>query len=164
MHAPVRISLKLIAGVLAAAGLASQAAAQGAAPAPQPDYHPSMGDLMTTAVQPRHTKIGLAGAERNWAYATYEISELRNAFNRIARTIPMTNGSDTAALVSTRIKEPIDRVEAAIKAKDAKGFDTAYVALTKACNTCHETQNKQFVVIKAPSGSPYPDQDFHAGK
>lgn len=28
---------------------------------PMPDYHPSLGDLMTMAIQPRHTKLGLAG-------------------------------------------------------------------------------------------------------
>src|SRR5665213_4148023 len=50
-----------------------------AAAAPQPDYHPSLGDLMTMAVQPRHTKLGIAGRERDWAYVTYESSELRNA-------------------------------------------------------------------------------------
>jgi hypothetical protein len=44
---------------------------------PTPDYHPSLGDLMTMAIQPRHTKLGLAGQERNWPYAQYELSELR---------------------------------------------------------------------------------------
>ena len=29
------------------------------------DYHPSMGDLMTMAVQPRHIKLGLAGQQKN---------------------------------------------------------------------------------------------------
>ncbi len=33
---------------------------------PTPDYHPSMGDLMTMAIQPRHTKLGLAGQHKNW--------------------------------------------------------------------------------------------------
>jgi hypothetical protein len=28
-------------------------------------YRPSFGDLMTIAIQPRHTKLGLAGQERN---------------------------------------------------------------------------------------------------
>jgi hypothetical protein len=42
-----------------------------AAPSPPADYHPSMGDLMTMAVQPRHTKLALAGRRRNWTYAAY---------------------------------------------------------------------------------------------
>lgn len=32
--------------------------------APQP-YRPGLGDLMTMTVQPRHTKLGLAGQEKN---------------------------------------------------------------------------------------------------
>ena len=148
-----------LAATLAAGPLAlSPAGAQ--APAAQPDYHPSMGDLMTLAVQPRHLKIGIAGRARNWAYLGYEASELRNAFNRIARTIPTYNGSDTAALVNARIHGPLDQLEAAIKARDAKRFDAAYAEVTEACNVCHRSLNHDAVAIKAPDASAYADQDF----
>lgn len=53
---------------------------------PKPDYHPSMGDLMTMAVQPRHIKLGLAGKYQNWIYAKYELGELRNGFTRVDHT------------------------------------------------------------------------------
>ena len=129
-------------------------------PAPQPDYHPSMGDLMTMAVQPRHTKLGIGGKARNWPYAAYEASELKNAFGRIARTIPSFNGNDTAALVSARIKPQLDELEAAIKARDPHRFDVAYAEVTKACNVCHRSLNHDAVVIKAPDAASYPDQDF----
>ena len=139
---------------------ASGAGAQAPAPAPQPDYHPSMGDLMTMAVQPRHTKLGIAGKARNWAYAAYEVDELKNAFNRIARTIPMFNGNDTQALVNARIRGPLERLEEAIKARDGKRFDGAYAEVTEACNVCHRSLNHDAVVIKAPEAGMYPDQDF----
>jgi hypothetical protein len=48
-------------------------APQGAAPQA---YRPGLGDLMTMTVQPRHTKLGLAGQEKNWTYAAYELHEL----------------------------------------------------------------------------------------
>jgi len=72
----------LIVGLaLAAAGCAKVAGNSANAPATnavaaQPDYHPSLGDLMTMAVQPRHIKLGMAGKARNWEYAAYETSEL----------------------------------------------------------------------------------------
>jgi hypothetical protein len=47
-----------------------------------------MGDLMTASVQPRHIKLGLAGAEGNWAYAAYELKELQGAFDKIAVLVP----------------------------------------------------------------------------
>ena len=42
-------------------------------PATAPVYLPSMSDLMTSAVQSRHTKLGLAIKARNWAYLGYEV-------------------------------------------------------------------------------------------
>jgi hypothetical protein len=57
-------------------------APQGAAPQA---YRPGLGDLMTMTVQPRHTKLGLAGQEKNWTYAAYELHELEEAFERAAR-------------------------------------------------------------------------------
>src|SRR4029077_3507929 len=75
--------------------------------APQPEYHPSMGDLMTMAIQPRHTKLGIAGRQKNWGYAAYELSELRNAFARVGRTIPIYRTTDTAALIDGMTREPL---------------------------------------------------------
>ena len=148
----------LAAAIALAALVAGRPTAQPAPP--QPDYHPSMGDLMTMAVQPRHTKLGLAGRARNWPYAAYEVSELKNAFGRIARTIPTFNGHDTAELVATQIKDPLEALEGAIKARDGKRFDAAYAGVTQACNVCHKALNHDPVVIRAPDGAAYPDQDF----
>jgi hypothetical protein len=132
--------------------------------APTPDYHPSMGDLMTIAVQPRHVKLGLAGQNKNWAYATYELGELRNAFARIGRTIPIYQNSDTAALLTAMTQASLNEVEDAIKAADAGKFNHAYENLTTACNTCHQSQNHAVVVIKKPAASMYPDQEFKPAK
>ena len=141
--------------------LALAGPALAAAP-PQADYHPSMADRMTMAIQPRHTKIGLAGRLRNWTYLAFEASELRNAFGRIVRTIPVYSQTDTAEMINPMVKELLATLEAAIKAKDARAFDAAYAKLTETCNTCHSTQSKAFIVIKAPEASNYPDQDFRA--
>ncbi len=152
--------------VLAACSLLLAAPARSAdappAPAPVPDYHPSFGDLMTMAVQPRHIKVGIAGKARNWAYLTYESSELRNAFGRIARTIPAYRGNKLADLFTAGVTPQLDELDAAIKAKDGKAFDAAYGNLTQACNTCHTALEHAFVVIQAPQTSPYSDQDMKA--
>jgi hypothetical protein len=125
-----------------------------------PDYHPSLGDLMTMAVQPRHTKLGLAGQEGNWPYAQYELSELRNAFGRVARTIPIYRNIDMTAVIAGLTTEPLLAVEQAIKAQDVRQFNTAYAGLTTACNACHLSQDHAPVVIRVPHTNPYPDQDF----
>ena len=160
----------LIVGVaLAAAGCAKVAGNAANAPATnavavQPDYHPSLGDLMTMAVQPRHIKLGVAGKARNWDYAAYETSELKSAFARVQRTIPTYRKTDLKPLIDGSVKEPIDALDAAVKAKDGARFDAAYADLTKACNTCHQQLDHTFVVIKAPDASPYADQVLTAAK
>jgi hypothetical protein len=125
-----------------------------------PAYHPSMGDLMTMAIQPRHTKLGLAGQAANWKYAAYESSELRHAFDRIAKAIPTYHKADMAGMVASNMKDPLDSLDAAIKAKDEHAFTAAYGQVTQACNACHQGLDHGEVVIKAPSGAMLSDQDF----
>jgi len=164
----LRICAPVVAGIAfsCASQFARAQATPSASPAPpaataaQPDYHPSMGDLMTMAVQPRHIKLGLAGKQNNWRYASYELSELRNAFARIARTIPMYQTMDTAAMMTLLTKAPLDATERAIAAKSAPQFGTAFAQLTQACNACHRSQNHAAVVIKLPDAAMFPDQDF----
>lgn len=157
----VAASVLLISSTAATAQSAPGAAAASAAAAtPTPEYHPSLGDLMTMAIQPRHTKLGLAGQGRNWPYAKYELSELRNAFARVARTVPSYRNIDMAAVINALTAEPLKAVEQAINAEDARQFNTAYAGLTTACNACHLSQDHAPVVIRVPNTNPYPDQDF----
>jgi len=126
----------------------------------QADYHPSMGDLMTMAIQPRHIKLHLAGAQQNWSYAGYELGELRNAFARIARTIPTYRTVDTANMTAAVTQASLADLEQAIKARSPKQFAVAYAHLIQACNACHEALNHAEVVIKVPAAGMFPDQEF----
>jgi hypothetical protein len=137
-----------------------QAAAGSSQSPEQPAYHPSMGDLMTMAVQPRHTKLGMAGQAKNWVYAGYEAKELENAFARVGRTIPTYRKNDIAKMFDGNVKGPLTDLETAITNQDSKAFDDAYGKLTAACNTCHQGLEHAEVVIMKPSGAAFPDQDF----
>src|SRR5580700_12266425 len=88
----------------------------------QLDYHPSMADLMTMMVQPRHTKLWLAGTAKNWTYAAYEANELRGAFTRIGRTLPSFENTDTVAMIAATVQPPLADAAAAIKAHDVDAF------------------------------------------
>jgi ABC-type uncharacterized transport system substrate-binding protein len=153
-----RVSLKFVAMLMCGWLWVSDGSAQ--APAAVVDYHPSMGDLMTSAIQPRHTKLGQAGFNGNWVYAEYELSELRNAFARIARTIPTYRNADMTVLMGAMTTPSLQTVEDSIRSKDVPRFKTAYTQLTAACNACHVSQEHAMVVIRVPSGDAYPDQDF----
>jgi mono/diheme cytochrome c family protein len=158
--------LALLAGAITLAILNpgnAQTPASPEAAAPQA-YRPSAGDLMTIAVQPRHIKLGLAGQERNWTYAAYELRELQGAFERMARAVPTYRSMNMADLITATIKAPMEDVAAAVKNGDAVRFATAYAQLTATCNACHQSTEHSAVVIQVPKASSYPDQDFRLPK
>jgi hypothetical protein len=133
---------------------------RGQASADRQDYRPSFGDLMTTVIQPRHLKLGLAGHERNWDYAAYELRELRNAFQRVARAVPVYRSTDMSSLIKATTAAPMEDVEAAIRSRDAGKFAEAYGQLTATCNACHQSTGHGAVVMQVPKTTSYPDQDF----
>jgi cytochrome c556 len=151
--------LALCAGIAAFGGIV-----RAQVPADRPPYEASFGDLMTMAIQPRHLKLGLAGQEKNWAYADYELRELQGAFKRVGRAIPIYRATDMTALIAATTAAPIAGVATAIKNGDAAKFAEAYGQLTATCNACHQSTGHDAVVIQVPHTSAYPNQDFRPAK
>jgi hypothetical protein len=152
----LRLFLLLVAVVLPA--LINDATAQ------QKPYSPSLGDLMTMTVQPRHTKLGLAAREGNWPYAAYELHELKEAFDRAAKAWPKWRTYSIPDMMASVTKEPMKALDQAIKAGDPNRVTSAYDQLTAACNTCHLSAERGVIVIQSPTGSAFPDQDFRPVK
>lgn len=123
-------------------------------------YHPGLGELMTAFVQPRHIKLGLAGHARNWTYADYELGELAETFDDVAELVPKHDNLPIPAMIASTVKPPMAALAEAIKAKNAAAFDKAYGDLITACNACHKSAGHRMIVIRIPSSSPFPDQDF----
>ncbi len=73
---------------------------QNAAPAL---YALTMGDMMNTLIQPRHTKLGLAGSAENWPLAGYATVEIRQAFAGIVRAQPRFRGFPVGELVEAAL-------------------------------------------------------------
>lgn len=162
----IGMPLGLLAGAVVLGGLNlgnAQTPSNPDAELPQA-YRPSFGDLMTIAVQPRHTKLGLAGQEKNWTYAVYELRELQGAFERTGRAVPTYRSMNTADLIDATIKAPMEDVAAAITSGDAARFTEAYAQLTATCNACHQSTDHAAVVVQVPRASSYPDQDFRQPK
>ncbi len=151
-----RLLLPLVALVLAAA--------IGDATAQQKPYSPSLGDLMTMTVQPRHTKLGLAAREGNWPYAAYELHELKEAFDRAAKAWPKWRTFSISEMMASVTKEPMAALDQAIKAAASGRVTTAYEQLTAACNTCHRSADRGMIVIQSPTSTSFPDQDFRPVK
>jgi hypothetical protein len=152
----------IVVTLIAAAVLPLTAIAQGD---PPPAYRPGLGDLMTMTVQPRHLKVGLALEQRNWAYAAFELHELEETLERVARLVPTWRDLDIAGLIKGSTTAPIEAMEEAVKAKDVARFTEAYGQLTAACNACHQSAKLEMIVIQVPKGGgPFANQDFRPGR
>ena len=162
----MRISLPVVAVCAAAMFVTAPepANSQQSAPPAIAAYRPGLGDLMTMTVQPRHTKLGLAGASGNWTYAAYALHELEESFERAAKIWPKYRTYAIPDMLESVAREPMTAVADAIKARDSARFTAAYAQLTASCNTCHQSTERGFVVIQAPAGSAFPNQDFQPRK
>jgi len=129
-----------------------------------PAYRPGLGDMMTATVQPRHIKLALAGREKNWAFAAYELHELEESFDSAGRIWPTWRNKPIADMIKSAAGEPMAAVNQAVKAADSDKFTIAYRQLTDACNICHQSAERGMVFIQVPESSPYPDQDFRPQK
>lgn len=129
-------------------------------------YHPGLGELMTAYVQPRHVKLGLAGAAGNWPLAGYELGELRETFDDVGKLVPKHGNLMIAPAIGSTVNPPMAALDKAIRAKDAATFKTAYGQLTDSCNACHKSAEHPMIVIKVPtvSGTAFPDQEFDPAK
>jgi hypothetical protein len=161
----------MFAGSLTLAASAIAVATAAPAPATPPaggglvilDFKPAMDDLMTMLIQPRHIKLYLAGQQRNWTLAAFQLNELTSGLRRIGQTIPKYRNFSVDATVGSIFAPKIQSMNAAIAAKNPAMFNTAYGELTNACNDCHAGMEHDFLVIKVPdanAAAAYPNQDF----
>jgi hypothetical protein len=151
----------LLAAPAAGSALAQSAPVQGAAPAPAAPYAMTLGDMMNTLIQPRHAKLGLAGKAQNWPLAQYAMIVIRQSFAGIVKAQPKFHGLPVGELVTAALSQPMDAVDAAIKAQNPQQFATAYAQLTAGCNACHVAADHPYVVIKTPDATAFPNQDFN---
>ncbi|MCC6889331.1 MAG: hypothetical protein IT536_12420 [Hyphomicrobiales bacterium] len=141
------------------AGLAVTAAFGRAVGEPAQPYAPGPIEYMVL-VQNHHAKLWLAGNARNWDLAAYQADELKELLEDLAKRIPVYKDIPIAKMIESIAMAPIHDVEAAIKARDAKSFASAFDKVTAACNSCHEGSNRGFIVIQRPAASSFPNQVF----
>jgi hypothetical protein len=84
---------RIINALIALAASVILAAAQ---PASKP-YEPGLGEFMT-ATQLRHAKLWFAGQQNNWDLAAYEIDEIKEGLEDVARLFPTFEGIPVAEM------------------------------------------------------------------
>jgi len=104
-------------------------------------------------LQIRHARLWQAGEAQNWLLTQFQLAELRESLKGVVEL----NG-EHAALQPERLAKvlpaimdpPLKQLQEAVDARDAGKFESAYDAVSGACNTCHKAADHGFLVIQRP--------------
>ena len=118
-------------------------------------YTPGFGELMG-AVQVHHAKLWFAGTHQNWKLAKFEMHEIGEILEDIARFQAQREETKSLDMLQPALKE----VTAAIETQNPGAFRKAYISLTNACNECHTVTHYEFIRVKTPERPPFGNQDY----
>src|SRR5215204_302498 len=159
MQLTTRSGMKKISILAVLLALSLHPAAVSAQQPAETAYKPELIEFMIFT-QIRHAKLWLAGNAANWELAEYEIDELKEVLEKAAKHVPDYKGMPVGKMIESSAMGPIENLEKVIKAKDRIQFAAAFDKLTTACNSCHQSANRPFIVIQRPTGSAFPNQSF----
>ncbi len=118
--------------------------------------------VLMAQVQIQHAKLYYAGKAHNWELAAYSLHEINEAlqavqiFNDKYEDFP----TPLSEFVPSLVGPPLGEIHGAIRARDAARFDTAFKALTAACNMCHATLKLGFLRVREPTAVEFTNQAF----
>lgn len=118
-------------------------------------YKPGFGEFMSS-IQIHHAKLWFAGQNENWKLADFEVNEIKESLDGIKKYC--ADRSETKSI--GMIDQPVENLNKAISQKNAALFKDNFIILTSTCNSCHQTTNHEFNVIKIPDNPPFSNQDF----
>ena len=94
-----------------------------ASPAPSAtSYVPSISDLMIATIQPRHVRLWIAARSGDWAFAGYELGNLKGAFDRLGRAHPTEREIPLRDMISSVTAQPFEDMHKPIESKDTKSI------------------------------------------
>lgn len=126
---------------------------------PRDFYRPSLGDQMN-ALQLRHAKLWFAGEAANWPLATFELEELEETLERVARWHADNKEIPMAPSIKAYTQQGRYAVAQSIAKQSTENFVAAFDRLTDGCNQCHHAAHHGFIVIGRPSSPPTSNQKW----
>jgi hypothetical protein len=122
-------------------------------------YAPGMGDLMSD-LQLRHAKLWYAGRAKNWPLADFELHEIEETFERVARWHPEEEGMPVGPSLQAYMHSGTEALEQGAAQRDTAAFEAAFDQFTQGCNRCHAAMKHEFIVIQRPSTEPVSNQKW----
>ena len=126
-------------------------------------YVPGLEQFMNVILI-EHNKLWFAAKARNWALAEYQLGEIKEIMGDVQDFVPVFKNLPLADMLDAVITKEIAALEKSIEAKDYRSFTAGYDKLTLACNTCHQSTENGFVVIKRPTQPAFTNQDYRRHK
>ena len=126
---------------------------------PRGFYEPGLGDLMH-ALQLRHAKLWFAASGSNWELAAFELHEIHESLDRVARWHADDEDVPMAASIKAYMQAGRYALDQSITRRNAVEFAAAFDRFTEGCNACHQAAKHGFIVIKRPTGEPYSNQQY----
>ena len=118
-----------------------------------------LGDVMTK-LQRHSNKLWFAGRANNWPLAAFYIHELEETFEELTEHEIIDEGVDISMLTRKMGLSPLKLVGTAVTQRDSSAFLSSYNNLISHCNSCHQTSNHSFVVIKTPDQPVFDNQEY----
>ena len=122
-------------------------------------YTPGFGEFMSS-IQAHHVKLWFAGQNQNWKLADFEVHEIMEALDDIKQFEKARKESESIDLLNPAL----DSINKSIQQKDLAQFKNSFTLLTNTCNNCHKAVDFEFIQIKIPESSPFPNQNFQPKK
>ncbi len=114
------------------------------------DLQPGLGTVMIEYSH-RFGAMYYAAKGGNWGMADYQQKEMREAQEVGENTRP-----GRADALKAFESSSLDKLDAAIKAKNWKEFDGAFKQAVAGCNGCHAANGFPFIKYELPKSSPSP--------
>ena len=122
---------------------------------------PKLGlDGIMLSIQTHHEKLYYACKEENWDLSSFLIHELEEGFEDVQKYHPIHDEIDLNNLVLNLALPAIKKLEVSIKDESKENFDSNFMKLTNACNSCHIATNHQFIKIQLPTTRRFTNQNF----
>ncbi len=146
----------LVAGCLLTLSAASYAASDWLKGTPEQqvktlaELQPGLGTVMIEYSH-RFSTMYYSAKGGNWPMADYQLKEMREI-----QEVGETTRPGRAAMLKAFESSDLDKLAAAIKAKDMKKLNAAFKEAVEGCNGCHAANGYGFIKYQLPKASPSP--------
>jgi hypothetical protein len=103
-------------------------------------------DVAMIEIDHRYSELYFAAQDGNWDYAEHQVEHMALAMDLALERRPHRAPSARAMFYPA-----LERVEAAVEARDDAAFTDAFERLRGACNACHVAEGEGAMVVGVPS-------------